>query len=37
MQLRSVSGTVEQRVPEGDGGAHVEASSTSGSIVVERG
>ncbi|MBI5089410.1 MAG: DUF4097 family beta strand repeat protein [Actinobacteria bacterium] len=37
LDLRSVSGGIERRVPEGEGGAHVEASSTSGAVVVEHG
>jgi DUF4097 and DUF4098 domain-containing protein YvlB len=37
MELRSTTGRVERRVAEGEGGAHVEASSASGAIVVERG
>ncbi|MGD9996930.1 MAG: DUF4097 family beta strand repeat-containing protein [Ilumatobacteraceae bacterium] len=37
MHLHSRTGAVERKVPEGEGGAHIEASSTSGSIVVDRG
>jgi DUF4097 and DUF4098 domain-containing protein YvlB len=36
MALKSWSGRIERGVPEGDGGAHIEASSTSGAISVGR-
>jgi DUF4097 and DUF4098 domain-containing protein YvlB len=35
MQLKSWTGRIERRVPDGDGGANVEVNTTSGSIVVE--
>lgn len=36
MQLASTSGRIERRVPDGDGGAHIEVTTTSGSIAIER-
>ena len=36
MQLSSRSGSIKRDVPDGDGGAHIEVTTTSGSIAIER-
>jgi DUF4097 and DUF4098 domain-containing protein YvlB len=36
MQLSSQSGSIKRDVPDGDGGARIEVTTTSGSIAIER-
>jgi DUF4097 and DUF4098 domain-containing protein YvlB len=36
MQLATTSGRIEREVPDGDGGAHIEVTTTSGSIAIRR-
>jgi DUF4097 and DUF4098 domain-containing protein YvlB len=36
MQLSSQSGRIERHLPDGDGGAHIEVTTTSGAIAIER-
>jgi DUF4097 and DUF4098 domain-containing protein YvlB len=36
MRLTSTSGRIENELPEGDSGSHIEVTTTSGSIAIER-